>query len=67
MFSIEQPQYYAYTYRAADTSGATGGFVAQAFGDLNGDGVASTFTVQGTAYSGNVAISPNVQETDPEE
>jgi type IV pilus assembly protein PilA len=66
-FSIEQPQYYAYTYAALSTNGVRGGFLAQAYGDLNGDGVTSTFTVEGSAYSGRVAISPNVQETNPEE
>jgi type IV pilus assembly protein PilA len=67
-FSLEEPQYYAYTYAAAaGTSANNGGFTAQAFGDLNGDGNFSTFTVSGTAYSGAVAISPNVQETNPEE
>jgi type IV pilus assembly protein PilA len=69
-FSLEEPQYYAYTYYplAAGTSADHGGFNAQAFGDLNGDGANySTFTVQGSAYSGAVAISPNVQETNPEE
>jgi type IV pilus assembly protein PilA len=67
-FSLEEPQYYAYTYFAGQgTSANSGGFTAQAYGDLNGDGVASTFSVSGSAYSGSVAISPNVQETNPEE
>ena len=68
-FSLEEPQYYAYTYNvpSGGTSANSGGFSAQAFGDLNGDGNYSTFTVQGSAYSGAVAISPNVQETQPEE
>ena len=66
-FSLEEPQYYAYTYASTVTDANSGGFTAQAYGDLNGDGVFSTFTVQGQAYSGAVAISPNVQETNPEE
>ena len=69
-FSLEEPQYYAYTYNvpaSGGTSANSGGFTAQAYGDLNGDGVTSTFTVQGSAFSGAVAISPNVQETNPEE
>ena len=68
-FSLEEPQYYAYTYfpNATGVNASTGGFVAQAYGDLNGDGLASTFSVSGSAYSGSVAISPNVQETNPEE
>jgi type IV pilus assembly protein PilA len=66
-FSLEEPQYYAYTYTAANTSANSGGFSAVAYGDLNGDGNFSTFTVAGSAYSGAIAISPNVQETQPEE
>jgi type IV pilus assembly protein PilA len=68
-FSIEEPQYFAYIYMTAanGVDGNTGGFTADAYGDLNGDGAYSTFSVQGTAYSGAIAISPNVQETNPEE
>jgi len=66
-FSLEEPQYYAYIYTASGTNATSGGFTADAYGDLNGDGVLSTFSVSGTAYSGSIAISPNVQETNPEE
>jgi type IV pilus assembly protein PilA len=67
-FSLEEPQYYAYTYWAnGGVSAQSGGFTAQAYGDLNGDTLLSTFTVTGTAYAGSIAISPNVQETNPEE
>jgi type IV pilus assembly protein PilA len=67
-FSMEEPQYYEYTYSATGTDSNSGGFIAYANGDLNGDGSKfSTFSVSGTAYTGAVAISPNVQETDPEE
>jgi type IV pilus assembly protein PilA len=66
-FSLEEPQYYAYTYTAGATDGNSGSFTATANGDLNGDGNFSTFSVSGTAFSGAIAISPNVQETNPEE
>ncbi len=68
-FSLEEPQYYEYEYTSAgaNTSAFSGGFSAVAHGDLNGNGVSSTFSVSGTAYSGAVAISPNIQETNPEE
>jgi type IV pilus assembly protein PilA len=66
-FSMEEPQYYAYSYNATSTDGWSGGFTALAYGDLNGDGVFSTFSVTGSAYSGAVAISPNIQTTMPEE
>jgi type IV pilus assembly protein PilA len=75
-FSLEEPQYYMYTYLstgasaysiAGGTSAASGGFAAVANGDLNGNGTFSTFLVVGSAESGSVAISPNIQETNPEE
>jgi type IV pilus assembly protein PilA len=66
-FTLEEPQYFMYTYLASATDGNTGGFTATANGDLNGDGILSAFTVSGTAYSGAIAISPNVQESNPEE
>ncbi|HEY2511408.1 MAG TPA: type II secretion system protein [Polyangiaceae bacterium] len=66
-FSLEEPQYFAYTYNVSSTDGNSGGFVAYAYGDLNGDGNPSTFSVSGSAFSGAVAISPNIQETNPEE
>ena len=71
-FSLEEPQYYQYSYLssgspAASTSAATGGFLAQAQGDLNGNSVYSTFSITGQAQSGSIAISPNIQEVNPEE
>jgi type IV pilus assembly protein PilA len=67
-FSMEEPQYYQYGYAATpSTSAVSGGFLATANGDLNGDGVFSTFSVTGSAENGTIAISPNVQETNPEE
>jgi type IV pilus assembly protein PilA len=76
-FSLEEPQYYSYNYLSsgaaaypgitAGTSANNGGFVAVANGDLNGNGTLSTFLVFGQAESGSVAISPNIQETNPEE
>jgi len=75
-FSLEEPQYYMYTYLstgasaygvANGTSAASGGFAAVANGDLNGNGATSQFLIVGSAESGSVAISPNIQETNPEE
>jgi type IV pilus assembly protein PilA len=61
-FSIEMPQYYQYSYEATGDS-----FTATAHGDLNGDGVVSTFVVRGRADTGVLSISPQVEETDPAE
>ena len=75
-FSLEEPQYYMYTYLSTGattygvtngTSAASGGFAAVANGDLNGNGTTSQFLIVGSAESGSVAISPNIQETLPEE
>ncbi len=66
-FTLEEPQYFQYTYTASATDGNSGGFTAAAAGDLNGDTIMSSFTVVGTSYSGSIAISPNVQESSPEE
>jgi type IV pilus assembly protein PilA len=66
-FSLEEPQYYMYGYTSSVTSAVSGYFNATANGDLNGNGVYSTFLISGVAYSGAVAISPNIQETNPDE
>jgi type IV pilus assembly protein PilA len=63
-FSIDQPQYYQYTY----TSNGRSDFTATARGDLNGDGVLSTFTLRGKAGpGGQVSIAPQIEEQAPGE
>jgi type IV pilus assembly protein PilA len=64
-FSITDPQYFAYSYTA--TAGAS--FTATANGDLDGDGTASTFSMLGEidSTSKELRVSPNVNESDPEE
>jgi len=68
-FELDQPQYYQYTYTSSGTSGASGDtFIATANGDLNGDGVESTFGLVGQINSSMVLnIAPNIAETQPEE
>jgi len=66
-FSMDEPQYYMYQYTGVNTDPNSGAFTANAYGDLNGNGVTSQFSVMGSALSGAVAISPNIQETNPEE
>lgn len=66
-FSIDNPQYFQYGYTATNPTTKTGSFVVSANGDLNGDGVLSTFTMAGELRTGNVAISPTVAEVNPEE
>jgi type IV pilus assembly protein PilA len=68
-FTMDQPQYYMYGFASSGTNGTIGdSFTATANGDLNGDGVLSTFTLQGAIGNGYVLnIAPNISETNPEE
>jgi type IV pilus assembly protein PilA len=68
-YSMDQPQYFMYSY-ATTGSGATLGdtFSAVANGDLNADGVLSSFTLIGAIGSGMVLnIAPTIAESQPEE
>jgi type IV pilus assembly protein PilA len=68
-FTMDAPQYYAYSFTSTGTTGAAGeAFTATANGDLNGDLVLSTFSITGsinTSYALNIA--PNMAEINPEE
>ena len=64
-FNIQDPQYYAYSYTA--TVSTSGSFSAVANGDLNGDGVFSTFTLGGSIQAGIVNIAATPLEVNPEE
>jgi type II secretory pathway pseudopilin PulG len=66
-FSIPQPQYYAYSFDSTGT-GPQATATATARGDLNGDGVLSTYklTVMPDDKS-NAKVSPNLEKVDPEE
>jgi type IV pilus assembly protein PilA len=61
-FEISWPQYYQYDYKATPT-----GFVATARGDLDGDGELSTFEIRGEVQDGQLRVSPNVLEENPQE
>ncbi len=67
-FSIDMPQYYMYSY-VGDPSGVAGAtFMATANGDLNGDGLASTFSIAGSINSGMVLdVAPNLTVANAEE
>src|SRR5579883_2513869 len=68
-FTMDQPQYYMYSYlRTGAGSGAGDGFVARANGDLNGDGVTSTFELKGQiAPGGTLDVAPALLEVNPTE
>ena len=68
-FSMDQPQYYMYSYTVSGSGSAVGdSFTAAAQGDLNGDGALSLFQLTGAIGSGYVLnIAPNLLEVRPEE
>jgi len=60
-FELDGPQSYQYEYEATPTS-----FVARAHGDLNGNGVFSTFAISGRVVDGALRMDP-LSETNPDE
>jgi type IV pilus assembly protein PilA len=71
-FMMTAPQFYMYSYQS-DGSHAQGSikagtaFTARANGDLDGNNIASTFTLIGAVASNQLYIAPNLIEVDPEE
>jgi type IV pilus assembly protein PilA len=66
-FSINQPQYYVYTFEA-DGAGSGAKATVMARGDLDADGRASTFKLAVTADDAMTAkIAPTIERIDPEE
>ena len=68
-FTIDQPQYYMYSYAASGTSGHPGDtFTAQAQGDLNGDQVLSLYQLTGSITGNDVLVTaPNFLIVRPED
>jgi type IV pilus assembly protein PilA len=72
-FSMEGPQYFQYEYVATATNpGAEGdNYVAHAYGDLNGNGVLSDFSLRGEVVTQSdeltLLVAPAIKETNPEE
>jgi type IV pilus assembly protein PilA len=64
-FSMTDPQQYQYNYTATVTTGSSAAFTATAKGDLDGDGVTSTFTMKGQVSGDTLLVSPNITEVDP--
>ncbi|HSC89992.1 MAG TPA: prepilin-type N-terminal cleavage/methylation domain-containing protein [Polyangiaceae bacterium] len=66
-FSMVGPQYYMYRYLS--TGGATDGatYSAVANGDLDTDGITSTFSLQGQISTGTLLVAPAVTEVNPSE
>jgi prepilin-type N-terminal cleavage/methylation domain-containing protein len=67
-FTIDQPQYYMYSYQSQGSGNVGDTFTATANGDLNGDGMLSTFQLTGAVNSAYVVnVAPNMVEMSPEE
>jgi len=67
-FSMDAPQYYMYNFTVTTPTAAAGTWVGTAQGDLNGDGVLSTFTLNGVIQASmNFSLAPNLVELNPEE
>jgi type IV pilus assembly protein PilA len=64
-FTIGDPQYYMYGYTAVVST--SGSYTATANGDLNGNGVLSTFSISGSVQSGVLNNAPTVAEVNADE
>jgi type IV pilus assembly protein PilA len=64
-FTIGDPQYYMYGYTA--TVSTSGNYTANANGDLNGNGVQSSFSISGSIVNGVLNNSPTVAEVNADE
>jgi type IV pilus assembly protein PilA len=67
-FTMDDPQYYMYSYGSPGTGSAGDSFLAVANGDLNGDGILSTFQITGSVNTSMVLnVAPNLFTMNPEE
>ncbi len=67
-FEMTTPQYYMYNYTSDATNATIGNTMsATAEGDLDGDGVLSTFTLNGAVTEGQLRVAPTIAELNPEE
>jgi type IV pilus assembly protein PilA len=64
-FTVSDPQYYMYDYKG--TTGESGTFLAIGNGDLDGNGLTSTFQLKGQVNRGVVFVSPSLIEENSEE
>lgn len=67
-FTIDEPQYFMYSYKVSGTSNPGDSFTALANGDLNADGIASTFSLTGAISPSYVInVAPNMLTINPDE
>jgi type IV pilus assembly protein PilA len=71
-YTMQDPQYFMYNYTASGTGVDGDGYTASAQGDLDGDGLLSSYTLTGTVQTGNngdvvLTAAPQIGEVNPEE
>jgi type IV pilus assembly protein PilA len=66
-FEMTLPQYYSYSYGGVDPGSTSASFTALARGDLNGDGVASSFWLIGKVSNSRALLAPSIGERSPSE
>lgn len=67
-FEMTTPQYYMYGYTSDSSATNIGSqMAATAEGDLDGDGILSTFTLNGAVTEGQLRVAPTIAEVNPEE
>jgi type IV pilus assembly protein PilA len=71
-YTMQDPQYFQYNYSADGTGGDGDTIAAIAQGDLDGDGLLSTYTLSGLVQTGAnddivLTLSPSIEEIQPEE
>jgi len=67
-FTMEEPQYYIYSYTSASPSSMTGAsYTATANADLDANGVTSTFSITGSTNAGILNNAPNITITNEDE
>jgi type IV pilus assembly protein PilA len=68
-YSMTEPQYFMYGYDAptASTGAEDEVFTASAEGDLDGDGLLSTFSLTGKIQQKVVTLAPTILEVQPDE
>ncbi len=68
-FQMDYPQYFQYNYTITGTGKSVGdSYTIEARGDLDGNGVYSSFTIGGRITTGDVLLSnPSIKELNPDE
>lgn len=64
-FAMSDPHYYSYEFVSAPADSAVQSFTAFAYGDLDCDGVYSTYSAYGEVINGELQLASDVIKVDP--